>query len=239
MNNQAVGKINKIGKAGSIIVLILKIFLIIGFIGCFIAAVALAVLPKDFVTVSLNGDARINVDLSEFHVALSDDTIEKAIEDAIVADMDNNSYVSLGNASIAFHEVKVTDSDINISGTGQFMNFSISNCVYAILVAMITLAMSFVTMMFAGFLTKAFAKCNSPFDEEVIRKMKHFAYSLIPWTVISGIGNAIASNIFTGGKANYNISVNVTYVFIVLIILGLSYIFQYGAELQRESDETL
>lgn len=235
MNNQAVTKINKIGKAGSIVVLILKIFLIIGFVGCLIGLIAITVLPKDFVTVSMNGEANINVDLSSFGEIETTDEMESAIR----KELEDSGALSYGGASILLDEVEVADSNISFTGSGQIMDFSLKNCSYAIVAAMVTIAMSFVTLLFTGFLVKAFANCKSPFDEDVIRKMKNFAYSLIPWTVISGVGNAIISYIFSNGKMNYNISVNVTYIFIILVILGLTYIFQYGAELQRESDETL
>ena len=234
MREQAVEKINKIGKVSSIVVLVMKILLVAGFVGCLLGMIVVVALPKDFVTFSMNGKADVNVDLSAFGVELPAESIEQSIRSDMKKD-----YLAFGNAGVAVDEVQVTDSEINISGSGQLMHFSIRNCVYPILAGMVIIVMSFITLVFAGRLTKAFAKCQSPFDEAVIQSMKRFAYSLIPWTVISGMTHVILSNMFSGGVLQLNLTVNAAYIFVALIILALAYIFQYGAELQKESDETL
>lgn len=237
-NNQAISKINKIGKAGSIVALIIKIFLIIGLIGCFIGFIAVMILPKNFVTFDMNGSADVAVDMSAFHVALPAEEIEQSVMEDIDSGRVYDASVSYGDADLAITDVQVDDSVIQMVAGGQIASFSMRDCAYAILAGMVYILMSFITVMFAGFLAKAFANCRSPFDTEVIRKMKHFAYSLIPWTVISCIVNACMSKIFSG-NLEMNFSINFSYVFIVLVILALAYIFQYGAMLQKEADETL
>jgi hypothetical protein len=86
-------------------------------------------------------------------------------------------------------------------------------------------------------LCKAFAKCNSPFDEEVIKKMRLFAISLIPWSVFSMLGNYMIA--YMSGSPKVNLSINIAVVFTIVVIFALTYIFRYGAVLQQESDETL
>lgn len=235
MRTGAVEKINKIGKAGSIIALILKILLGIGFVGCLIGFIAVMVLPQDFLKVKVDGTADVRVNLATLGIEVPEDDLKESV----MKDIGNGGTISFDNNELSVTDVETSDSGFHILADGQFTEFTLRSCAYAIFAGMIYVGMSFVTVLFAGFLAKAFAKCRSPFDEDIIKKMKNFAFSLIPWTVISGITNAAMANIFSGRNANFNLSVNLSYIFIVLIILALAYIFQYGAELQRESDETI
>ena len=72
-------------------------------------------------------------------------------------------------------------------------------------------------------MAKALENCNSPFEENVIKSMKHFAFSMIPWGIIYG----------------YFFNSLILTVLIVLIVMAIVYIFSYGAELQHESDDTV
>jgi hypothetical protein len=69
----------------------------------------------------------------------------------------------------------------------------------------------------------------------VIRGIKALAYSLIPWVIIDWMQELITLP-YTG---THNFTIDLSVACIILIVLGLAYIFQYGAVLQQESDETL
>ena len=100
------------------------------------------------------------------------------------------------------------------------------------------LGLLLVGIIFAGRLAKSFRDCESPFEERVIRRMKQFAYSLIPWAVLSSISGSLDQRLWMAG-GGLSFDLNVGMIVVVLVILALAYIFQYGAILQRESDETL
>ena len=68
--------------------------------------------------------------------------------------------------------------------------------------------------------------CESPFEENVLKSMKRFAFSFIPVVILEILWNG------------HSVS-SITTVFIVMVILLFSSIFNYGAQLQQESDETL
>ena len=64
MKEDAISKINKMGKAGSIITIILRIFVILGLVGTIMAAIVLAVLPEDTLHIRMAGTATIDVNLA-------------------------------------------------------------------------------------------------------------------------------------------------------------------------------
>ena len=91
------------------------------------------------------------------------------------------------------------------------------------LIALSLLILSII-VIFGKKLAKALATCDSPFEDNVLKKMKSFGFSLIPWALYK----LIVGNL--GG---------ITTVIFVLIVLLFISVFNYGAKLQRESDETL
>ena len=125
-----------------------------------------------------------------------------------------------------------------MSGNGEMGDFNLRKLVVPLVAVTLHLIMTLITLFFIGALFKAVGKCQSPFEEDVIKKMRMFAYSLIPWVVFSSISDMASEGIFNN-RVKFSLSVNFNMVFVVLMILALTYIFQYGAVLQRESDETL
>ena len=100
------------------------------------------------------------------------------------------------------------------------------------LAGILILAASLVSCIFGKRLADALAKCDSPFEENVLKKMKAFGFSLIPFAVVSLIikGVGLLTALFT--------------LIIILFIIQMRFqfypgIFNYGAELQKESDETV
>ena len=231
MVNKTIKSINKMGKAGTIISLVVRIFLIIGAVGCVIGMITLFVLPKDLVTVNVNGSAQIVVDLKAFGVDFSHD--EKRFADRL-----SSGSLRINGTDMTVIDTEYEGSQIMINTAGEFMKFNMHTFAFAALIGLLYIALSFVTFLFAGKLCEAFRDCASPFEDNVIKRLKVFAYSLLGWAVIPGVAGAIVSSLFTS-TYSFNLSFNLGTVFVVLILLALAYIFQYGAVLQKESNETL
>ena len=106
------------------------------------------------------------------------------------------------------------------------------------LVLALNITMVMVTLCFISSLCKAFRDCESPFEENVVRKMRNLAYSLIPWAIFSTITNSVADSLLMN-KVSVNFTVDLGVIMIVLVVFVLVHIFKYGAMLQQESDETL
>ena len=236
MKQDAISKINKVGEVASIITVIAKILIIIALIVVFALTVAAGFIPKDFLTIS--GDSRIQVDINfaSFGKKLTDEEViqgrqevEKILEEEAADDADYRiNAIDINHDSIYVDVTSATDSiDVNLH-----------NLVWVLLFCTFYLAMTLVTLFFIGFLFKAFQNCESPFEQNVIKKMRNLAFSLIPWTVLSSVSDTVIRSFF---QKSFQISVGIDLkiVMAVLIILALAYIFQYGAILQQESDETL
>lgn len=230
MKQDAISKINKMGKIGAVTTLIAKIFIIIALIGVFVMTVAAAFIPKDFLTFRMDNRFLINISFASFGEMLTEEEViqgrqevEKILEEE-----------AADGAEYGINAIDINRDNIYVDVTDKNMEFNLHNLVWILLYALLYLAMTLVTLFFAGFLFKAFQSCESPFEQNVIKKMKNLAYSLIPWAVLSSV-----SGDFFAGRFRFGFSIDLKIVMAVLIILALSYIFQYGAVLQQESDETL
>lgn len=237
MKEQAIQKINSMGKVGGILILIAKILCGIALALSIIGSIIIVCIPKDFITLqgSTNGTVIINMD-----------AIGRGLTDEERDNINNGKTFGDDTFTYGFSANKVTldqfsaeDDTIRISSTDTLTNsISLRDLGYVLVTAVITIAMTLVSLFFAGFLCKAFKECQSPFEENVIKKMRGFAYSLIPWVILNSTSRSMIDSLLNG-KLNVRISLDITMLIIVLIILALVYIFQYGAMLQQESDETL
>ena len=65
MKNEAIVKINKMGKIGLVISRIWFIFVCLGLVGCMIGLVTTAFLPNDLVQMDMNGSAEMRINIPE------------------------------------------------------------------------------------------------------------------------------------------------------------------------------
>ncbi len=236
MKTDAITKINKIGNIGNIITIIARILAFIILALGIAGTIFFAVTPADFIKFQLNGDAMVDVNLSAIDIHLTEEEQGK-----LQSNLESGSLtVTTGPASseLELNSAIVKEDGFTLHANGDMMNFSLHNIFFPLLAACIYIIMTIVTLFFIGALCKAFSACESPFDNDVIIKMKHLAFSLIPWVILSSITNGLIDGFMTG-KFNITTSINLDTVIVILLIFVLTYIFQYGAILQQESDETL
>ncbi len=236
MKTEAIKKINKMGAVGNILITIAKVICIIGLVLCLAGTIIIGVLPKDFMTLQAQGGGTIKINLEAVGQSISAEEAEQ---------INNGSYqddgyleIQAGASEYRFNEIYTEGNSIFLTSNQSTKEISFHNLVYIMVIAAISVAMTIVTLFFAGFLCKAFKNCSSPFEENVIKKMQQFAYSLIPWVILTSISQSMVSSL-TSGKLDVNITIDFTMLIVVLVILAFAYIFKYGAVLQQESDETL
>lgn len=237
MKTEAIAKINKIGKVGAVLVLITKILLGISLAACLLGLIATMVLPKNLVQVKMNGTANILVDVSTFGENIFEQ--DGVVKEEIADNVKSSTRIDYAGNHFEVSDVQTQGSTMTIQAAGDLTAFDMRTCAGALVGAIVNLILLFVSAVFAGKLAKAFRDCASPFEENVICKMKQFAYSLIPWAVISSVVGYFEQKIWMAGSSGFNFSIDISVIIVVLIILALAYIFQYGAVLQQESDETL
>lgn len=228
MENNIQSKVNKIGKAGKIVSIILIVALAIGAFALLIGGVVCAALPKDAVEVSTQPNVVVKVNKSLMGKEWGN--IDEALTEAQEKLMSEHSSVTLEKADDGL-VVHVTDID-------QLSSMGIRDALKAIWAGLIAIASGIVTLVMFMKLCDAFRTCRSPFDEAVIQRMTTFAWTLIVCAAVSAFAAGIGSAALAGfGKVSFNLSMNP--IFTALIVFFLCMIFRYGAQLQREADETL
>ena len=239
MKENAILKINKMGKISSIVTTIAKIFTGIGIVVCLLAAIAFAAIPEEFLTMKIFTDAVIDVNFESMEITFDEQEInelqlEKEEMEKSGADVSFDVYSS----NYFLKDMTVTEDAMQLEASAGEITMNLHNLVWVMIMALVSLAMTMVTLFFVGALCKAFRNCTSPFEENVTKKMQNLAISLFPWAFMTSITEAFAQSYFSG-KFQLAMSVDLNMVLIILLIFVLVYIFKYGAVLQKESDETL
>lgn len=233
MKEQTLQKIHKLGKVGSVLTRIAQILLYVALVCILLATILIAVLPKDFMTIQIQGSGEIHLNVPELFEKLKLTDL-----DEFEAEVTDKSKFTLDNFSLDIDEVTRTETGIVMNASGRLVSFSSTSLLYCMIVAFIYIALAIVTLYFIRKLCKAFQECSFPFSPEIIRTLTQVAYALIPWTVFSSLTEGCISSIYSG-KFSLNVGVNLNMIFVILIIFVLVQIFKYGAALQQESDETL
>lgn len=222
MENSIKRKINIFGKIGKIVTTVIIVLMLVAEGALLTGTIALAFVPKDTVTADVEAKANVRIDSDFFNVNDGEIKIPGRVT-VFSTELDPN------------FQVKDGVGEINAE-TGN-LHFDLLDVIKLLVVGMIKLAAVVVALYFFKALMKAFMKCDSPFDENVIKKMRAFAIALIPTMVVSSTANGVLGGLFTG-KFSFG-SVELLPVAFALIIFVLTAIFKYGAMLQKEHDETV
>lgn len=218
MKNENIKKINKIGKISRIFLIIMQVCLIIGIIGTIIVGIVSLELSDDLLEIEGLGNAQVivnegadplgivDIDLHEanFETRIFGVGLKWVVDKATLDDGRTAYSIDAAAGNITWHDVKLAVA---------------IGCFIAAIVEILLL----IALMFAKKLAKALEVCESPFEAEVLRRMKIFGFALLPWAVFM-LSSGISA---------------IVIVLLVLVIILFSYIFNYGAQLQQESDETL
>lgn len=238
---EAIRKINKIGKIAAILAKIAQVFIIIGIVCVTIATAVIFFLPKDLVTVKVNGSAEIHVNLEKFNVNFSEEDQKDIIESLSGTGSNKNSNYNFDFNGTNFNRIDniaVDNNSIAFTAEGNMSKFNFGKLVFVCICGLLYLIMSLVTVIFIRRLAISIRDCASPFEATVIKRLEQLAFSLIPWVVLRGLAEGVMELVF-GSNFNVNFNFNSIPVVTILLIIGLVYIFKYGAALQQESDETL
>lgn len=235
MKQNAISKINQMGQIGGYLTIIVKILVILGIIGCLAGAVIFAVIPENFISVSVSNNVGYTIDFFSLGIEFSEDQIQE-VQDKIAS---NNTAILNNGVKYITNNISVTENEMLVEATAEDITLNLGSLTWVFLAGAVNIGMVLISLFFVGSLCKAFRYCESPFEENVIKKMQNLAISLIPWTIISSIADSFITNLLKVGSFEFGISVDVNVVFIIILIFVLVYIFKYGAVLQRESDETL
>ena len=228
MENNIQTKVNRIGLIGKIISIVLIVLLSIGAFGLLVGGIVCVVLPKDSVQVSVSPDVNVQVN--------------KSLMGNAWADVDEALAVANEKVGEDFDSVTIKKTDdgltVHVNGADEVKSFGIRDALKAIAAGLTGIACAIVTLVMFMKLCDAFRVCISPFDEAVIKRMNVFAWTLIICAVVGCVATA-AATAAVAGLGNLSFNLNLTPIFAALVVFFLCMIFRYGAQLQKEADETL
>ena len=219
MKNENVAKINKLGKISRIFIIIIRVAVIIGIVCVPIVCTLVMLIPNDSLKVTGSGTAQI---------VMEDDAMLEHILDINIQESDFDVKIFGLKIHWLVTDEKNADDQRVINIDGGIDELSVKHiklmAVAAAVSAEVLLICILIALNFAKKLAIALENCNSPFEEEVLRRMKGFGIALAIWAgavlLIGGISGIFAA-------------------FVAIIVLLFISIFKYGAQLQQESDETL
>ncbi|WP_297961036.1 hypothetical protein [uncultured Ruminococcus sp.] len=216
LKDKSIRKINGLGKASRILLTIAFVVITVSIVMCIVLGIYFLTLPDDAVSVNADLGGRITVS-SEVP-----ENMIKVEEDDIDIGKGKNHLVYNVTETRAEDGSRIYDISLGLDkAAGMGFKFL---CMGLMFLAAVSMTFIAVIVIFGKRLAKALEKCSSPFEENVIKKMKAFGISMIPWAGFKLIIGTI------GG---------ITTAIFVLVVLLFIAVFNYGAKLQKESDETL
>ena len=214
-------KIQTIGKISKIVALVVCVPAFVATAVALIGATVCASIPESWLSVSgqVNGTVEIGSSLSVWKEALE----------------------RLGGAGEgSFGTWSVEGGKLFVSlRSPDFENIPLTKmAAVALTAAAFRLAFYGVILLFVSKFARALEKNSTPFCDACIKYLKITAFVLLGWAVVGETTLQVVCGMFFG-KFRLGVSVNGGMILISLVFLLLAYIFQYGAKLQREADETL
>ncbi len=247
MKTEAIQKINKVGKISYILTVICKIFVIVGLVGMLVGGVVWLVLPVDTMKVTQSSAMIVEMNQEGLGSSISGTELEEMEASLAAGEQWQVSQVQSGMMGPKMFSAKTTynpvamdveGDKITIQMLSEEASFTMRHMGVLMLLMSVVLVLTIVTLTFVEGLCKAFRDCESPFEEQVIRKMQRLAKCLIPWVFVASLGDSLINSMLSGG-VHVALSLDLGVVLVVVIVLILVYVFKYGAVLQQESDETL
>ncbi|MBQ9518030.1 MAG: DUF2975 domain-containing protein [Eubacterium sp.] len=231
--------INIIGKVGRILTTILAVFMILAAIATAVGIGVSATLPKDALSVEVTGTA---------DVTAKGDILESLADAVIDSAKGGKGYIKIGDSNVVVGDVEdsvpdgvtaqKTDKGLALSVDNKRLNVNVNAIITTLVFVLLNTICTIVVLFMIRALMKSIEICETPFCDSVIKNMKRFGFSMIPLAFFSGTSQNSLESLFTVGVSVHT-GIDFKVVFGILIIFMLAMIFSYGAELQRQSDETL
>ena len=242
MKEQAIQKINKIGEISGKVTAFCKIMMGIGIATLLVGAILCFCVPKGGLVYGTEDRQNVEVNMTKLHPDVTQEDIDRVVselKEGNSVELENGLIdVEIGGETYYPDTVERTENGFKITAVAQKHEVEFRNVSWGLLALAVILGLTQVTLYFVGFLCKAFKECESPFEENVIKKMQNLAYALIPWAFATSFKDIATESLLKGG-ADFGWSLDLGVVLMVLVVFLLVYIFKYGAILQQESDETL
>lgn len=222
--DNTIKKIQTAGKVTRIVGLILSI---LGFVAVGVmvtGALFGACIPESWLQVSVKGEATVEIGSS---LGIWDKILQAIRDKGGSFDFDYGSLV-------AGEDVLSGTLTLPLLGNLPLTKF----IALALFLGAVQMTIYSVILIFISRFGKVLQTSETPFSPKCIKCLKIAAYVLLVWSIVGGIVN-MASRGWLTGRFMTGFSVDFGMLLLALAFLMVVYIFQYGAKLQKESDETL
>lgn len=252
MNSDTLSKFRLFGKAGRIVTTVLAAVCLLITLACCYAAAFVATLPENALTVRVVEQTELRFNADSFDTlwnilggsfsytgeSMPDHLLDSG-EKSVTPPENEQFQAELKLFDRSYDSAEFSsDKNENVlraeASPAQYNAKDLINvfAFAALLAASATAALWMLRRLFA-----ALTKCDSPFCDEVVSKMRGFAYSLLPLAVFASVSETLTESFLSAGKSSVAIQWGVLVAFVV--VLALVAVFRYGVGLQKESDETL
>lgn len=229
MNKSIKSKINIFGKVGKIITTVIIVLLLVAEGFMLTGVVIMAFVPKDAVTMDVTGNAKFQVNTEFFNIDDGEFSFKLGEADVKLGKYDDSKVVTA-----------IKDGKLTVDANAGNVRFDLTDAIKVMICFMIRVAAIVVVLFFFRALMKQFMLCDTPFSDEVIKKLRAFAIALIPAMAVSMISYTFFVQLFSGvigGGAFFRL--DLVGIGFVVVVFVLTAIFKYGAQLQKDYDETV
>ena len=235
MENANIKKINTAGLVGYILSIILIAGAIVAMVGIVLCTVGAITISDNNINVKIATNVEINSTgnfLEKIGSFISIDGIDlnKLTEDA-------KDGIKVNDEDLSELQIQEKDNGLVVNAKTNEITISMKRIIVALIAALVLLGFVTYALFTAKALMKALKDCETPFSEEVIKRMTKFSYAIICVVVLNPFLSGFWSSLTT--KYAYTLNINIESILLVAIIYILIVVFKYGAKLQQESDETL
>lgn len=253
MNSDTISKYRLFGKVGRLVTTVLAVICLLITATCFAATAYITTLPENALTVRVVEQTQLRFNAECFDSLWSilggsfkysgdslPDYLQKSSEKNVMPP-ENEQF----QTELKLFDRSYNSAEIHSDGSEKVMDAEAAPADYDAkgLVKVFAFASLFATSATVALwmlrrLFSVLTKCDSPFCEAVVSKMRGFAYSLLPVAFFASVSETMAESFLSAGK-NGNISIQWGVLIAFVVTMALVSVFKYGVQLQKESDETL
>lgn len=225
--NEKTIKIQKIGKATRIVGRIFSVATFVGFCLLLIGSFILMAMPGNAFTVNGSSSTQVQVDSEQFAGVWSQLIAIDGFEDELAED---------GFRLLLF------DTGLSVDAQTDSFRISVRGIAAMLACTGLSLLLTSAFFWFVARLGQTIEHSPSPFVPQTVRGLKQVGFAMLGWTIGSALLTEIAELAVSGNAAALGLNLGgLGYgsILLSLLFLALAYIFQYGVQLQEESDATL
>lgn len=254
MNSKTLSNLHRFGKVGKTIMTVLLVLSILVTAIFVVETIYFSLLPKDALTVRVTDHAEFRIGEENFdslweilsggrYSYAGDASPEEMLGDngSAVIPPENQEF----QTNLSFFDQSYTSAKIYSDGSTKVIEAVSAPAEYRS--ASLAPVLAFLTLLCASAVASLFllrrlfavlTTSETPFCDELVKKLKAFGFSLLPIALFGTIAITLFSAFLTAGK-NSGLQIQWGVLLAFAVTMCMVTVFRYGVQLQKESDETL